>query len=73
MSKLLLWWDVDLDQAGRLHGDIGWCILYIGSDNFFVNVVILLFNSLSIFILEVMIVLLFCSCHLFKFSFSYSL
>ena len=52
MSKLLLWWVVDLNQVGGLHCDIRWCILYVGSVDCFVNIVILLFNSLSIYIIS---------------------
>ena len=40
MSKLLPWWVIDLNQAGGLHYDIRWCTLYIGSVDFFVNIVI---------------------------------
>ena len=52
MSKLLPWWVIDLNQAGGLHYDIRWCTLYIGSVDFFVNIVILLFNSLSVYIIS---------------------
>ena len=38
MSKFLLWWAVELEQVGGLHGDIRWFYIDIGSIDYFVNI-----------------------------------